>query len=182
MVTIRRELPDDAERVAGVHVRAWQAGYAGIIPAEVLDRLNVNAWAERRREWRTADDDHPFTTYVVEGPHDVEGFVSVGPYRNDQNHDDLDPVYGEILAIYVDPAHWGTGVGRALMTAACDHLADGGRNQLRLWVLEENARARRFCERAGLTADGERTTYTIPLSGGRDPVALEEIRYAAVIG
>ena len=118
MVTIRRELPDDAERVAGVHVRAWQAGYAGIIPAEVLDRLNVNAWAERRREWRTADDDHPFTTYVTEGPHDVEGFVSVGPYRNDQNHDDLDPVYGEILAIYVDPAHWGTGVGRALMTAA----------------------------------------------------------------
>jgi hypothetical protein len=38
MVTIRRELPDDAERIAGVHVRAWQAGYAGIIPAEVLDR------------------------------------------------------------------------------------------------------------------------------------------------
>src|SRR5918995_519107 len=118
MVTIRRELPDDAERIAGVHVRAWQAGYAGIIPAEVLDRLNVNAWAQRRRDWGTA----------------------------------------------------------------CDHLADGGRNHLRLWVLADNARARKFYERAGLAADGESTTYTIPLSGGRDPVALEEIRYAAVIG
>src|ERR671912_596226 len=100
MVTIRRELPDDAERIAGVHVRAWQVGYAGIIPSEVLDRLNVNAWAQRRRDW-------------------------------------------------------GTGVGRALMTTACDHLADGGRNHLRLWVLADNARARKFYERAGLAADGE---------------------------
>src|SRR5688500_1502703 len=140
MVTIRRELPDDAERIAGVHVRAWQAGYAGIIPAEVLDRLNVNAWAQRRRDWDTADDDHPFTTYVAEVPCDVEAFVSAGFYGNDQDHVELVPVYGEIVAMYVDPEHWGTGVGRALMTTACDHHADGGRNQLRLWVLADNSR------------------------------------------
>jgi len=182
MVTIRRERPDDADAIADVHVRGWQAGYAGIIPEEVLARLDVAAWAERRRQWRTADADHPFTTYVAEGPRGIDGFVTVGPYRNGQNHEDLDPVYGEVLALYVDPPRWGAGIGQALMTAGCDHLAAENRNDLRLWVLEDNARARRFYERAGLTADGERQTYLIPLPGGRDPIALEEIRYSAVIG
>jgi ribosomal protein S18 acetylase RimI-like enzyme len=182
MVTIRRERPDDADEVAGVHVRGWQVGYAGIMPAEVLTRLSVAAWAERRRQWRTADADHPFTTYVAEGSAGIEGFATVGPYRNGQDHEDLDPAYGEILALYVEPERWSTGVGRALMAVACDHLVDAGRPQVRLWVLEDNARARRFYERSGLAPDGERQTYAVPLSGGRDPVALEEIRYAAVIG
>lgn len=182
MVTIRRELPDDAEQIAGVHVRGWQAGYAGVMPSEVLDRLNVNAWAQRRREWGTADPDHPFTTYVAEGPHGIEGFVSVGPYRNNQDHEDLDPVWGEVLALYVDPPRWSTGVGQALLATGCDHLAAEGRGHLRLWVLEEATRACRFFEHAGLTADGERQTYTIPLAGGRDPVALDEVRYTVAIG
>jgi ribosomal protein S18 acetylase RimI-like enzyme len=178
MVTIRRERPDDADAVAGVHVRAWQAGYAGIMPDEVLSRLNVAAWAQRRRQWRTADDDQPFTTYVAEADDgEAVGFATVGPYREGQDPDDLDPAYGEILAIYVDPACWGAGVGRELLAAARASLAEAGHDTARLWVLEDNARARRFYDRAGFAPDGERSTYTIQLAADRDPVALEEIRY-----
>ena len=36
MLTIRREEPDDAEAIARVHMHGWQAGYAGIMPDEVL--------------------------------------------------------------------------------------------------------------------------------------------------
>jgi ribosomal protein S18 acetylase RimI-like enzyme len=180
MVTIRREQPDDAEAVAAVNVRSWQTGYAGIMPDEVLARLDVAAWAQRRRDWRTAEGDQPFATYVAEADDgSVVGFVTVGPYRQGQNHEDPDPAYGEILAIYVDPAHWGSGIGRQLMATARAALAGRGATTMRLWVLQDNARARRFYERAGMAPDGERSTYTVQLSADRDPVGLDEIRYVA---
>jgi ribosomal protein S18 acetylase RimI-like enzyme len=182
MVTIRREHPDDAEAVAGVNVRSWQRGYAGIMPDELLSRLNVAAWAQRRRDWGTADGDHPFTTFVAEADDgSVVGFVTVGPYRQGQDHENLNPAYGEILAIYVDPMHWGSGIGRELMATARAALAGEGKTTVRLWVLEDNARARRFYERAGLAPDGDRSTYTIQLTADRDPVGLDEIRYVGPV-
>ncbi|MFE9956806.1 GNAT family N-acetyltransferase [Micromonospora sp. NPDC005299] len=179
MRTIRREEPDDAEAIARVHIRGWQAGYAGIMPAEVLDRLNPLAWAQRRRDLGTADPEHPFTTLVTEVDGTIEGFTTFGPYRNNQDRGDLDPAYGEILAVYLDPARWGSGTGQALLTAARAGLAERGFPEYRLWVLADNARARRFYERAGLSADGEESTYAVPLHGGRDPVRLRELRYTA---
>ncbi|SBT53396.1 GNAT family N-acetyltransferase [Micromonospora auratinigra] len=179
MLIIRREEPDDAEAVARVHVHGWQAGYAGIMPDEVLRRLNPAAWAQRRRDVGTADPDHPFTTLLAESDGVVTGFVTFGPYRNDQDRDDLDPAYGEILGMYLEPAWWGTGTGRALFAAARTGLAERGWTEYRLWVLADNARARRFYERAGLSADGVESTYPVPLAAGRDPVRLRELRYAA---
>ena len=179
MLTIRREEPDDAEAIAGVHIRSWQAGYSGIMPDEVLGRLNVRAWAQRRRDLGTADPEHPFTTLVTEVDGVVTGFATIGPYRNNQDRADLDPTYGEIVTMYVEPARWGTGTGRALLGAARAGLAERGWVEYRLWVLAGNDRARRFYERAGLSPDGEVSAYTMPLSGGRDPVRLAELRYTA---
>ena len=183
MVTIRPEGPDDAEAVAGVHVRAWQACYAGIMPDEVLSRLNVAVWAQRRRDLGTADGDHPFRTLLAEADDAaVIGFTTVGPYRNNQDRDDLDHRYAEILTMYVEPAHWGTGAGRELMAAAVAELTGRGWAEVRLWVLADNRRARRFYERAGLAADGETSTYELQRSVGRPPLGLTELRYAARLG
>ena len=181
MVQIRPEAPDDAEAIAAVHVRAWQAGYAGIMPDEVLARLNPAAWAQRRREVGTAEPEHPFTTLLAEESGTLAGFATYGPYRIDQDRDDLDPRYGEILSMYVDPPRWGTGVGGALMTAALAGLRERGWRELRLWVLEENTRARRFYARAGLVPDGGRSTYELQRSGGRPPLGLAEIRYTGLV-
>ncbi|MFI6759531.1 GNAT family N-acetyltransferase [Micromonospora sp. NPDC050417] len=182
MLTIRPEEPADAEAVASVHVRTWQAGYAGIMPDEVLARLNIQAWAQRRRDVGTAEPDHPFTTLLAERDGTVIGFTTFGPYRNNQDRDDLDHAYGEILTMYVDPEHWGTGVGRELMNAGLTGLTGRGWRDIRLWVLEENERARRFYERAGLVTDGERSTYEIHRTAGRPPLGLIELRYAARLG
>ncbi|MBB4957405.1 GNAT superfamily N-acetyltransferase [Micromonospora polyrhachis] len=190
MVAIRLERPDDALAIAGVHVRAWQAGYAGIMPAEVLDRLNVAAWAQRRRERGTAEPEHPFRTLVAtaddsdsdsdsDSEEIVVGFATVGPYRTGQDPEDLDHRYGEILTMYVEPTRWGTGIGRALLAAAVTELAGRGWTELRLWVLAENSRGRRFYERAGLAPDGDRTVFRLQWSRGRPPVGLVELRYAA---
>lgn len=178
MLTIRREEPDDAEAVARVHVHGWQAGYAGLMPDEVLARLNVTAWAQRRRDVGTADPDHPFTTLLAEVDGALAGFTTFGPYRNNQDRADLDPAHGEVVAMYVEPAHWGDGTALALLAAAHAGLRERGWADYRLWVLEGNHRARRFYQRAGLSPDGERSTYPVPLAGGRPPVGLVELRYA----
>ncbi|MFF5214872.1 GNAT family N-acetyltransferase [Micromonospora sp. NPDC000442] len=177
MPSIRREQPDDAEAVARVHVRGWQAGYAGIMPDEVLNRLNPVAWAQRRRALGTADPDHPFTTLLAEEHGTLVGFTTFGPYRNNQDRGDLDPAYGEVVSLYVTPDHWGDGTARALFAAARAGLRESGWTEYRLWVLADNDRARRFYERAGLSPDGERSTYPVPLSGGRPSIGLVELRY-----
>ena len=102
VLTIRRETADDAEAVAGVQVRTWQAAYAGIMPAELLAALDRAAWAERRRHWCAAYSDQ-FTTLVAEADDVIVGFATIGPYPNRRDNEHVDPGYGEILAIYVEP-------------------------------------------------------------------------------
>ncbi|GAA1854598.1 GNAT family N-acetyltransferase [Asanoa iriomotensis] len=175
MVTIRPETLDDTPAVAALHVRAWQSGYAGIIPAEVLAALDPEQRAAQRR---TSYGKDVFQTLVtLDGP-TVVGFATIGPYRDQQDRTALDPTVGEVLAIYVEPARVGTGVGRALMTRALAELTGAGYQEVRLWVLDANARSRRFYAKAGFAADGERATYTVTLPSSGDPVLLPELRYA----
>ena len=105
---------------------------------------------------------------VAEANGEIVGFASVGPAVDT----DAD---GELYAIYVLPAHWGTGFGRALIQAGEDRLRELGHQQAVLWVLEDNPRARRFYEHAGWTTDG--TRRPIEVFG----VSVPEIRYAKTL-
>ena len=172
MLVVRAMTDADVDAVAEVHVRTWQAAYAGIMPAAVLDALDPAVSAARRRERKLPDGAR---TVVADEDGQVVGFASFGPYRVQGTKDDYDYGYGEVYAIYVRPGHWGTGAGRALMAAAREGLA--GYPEFRLWVLEDNHRARRFYEKAGLVPDGEREFYTPP--GAQEKLA--EIRYSASI-
>jgi ribosomal protein S18 acetylase RimI-like enzyme len=170
MVEIRELTDADIDPVAAVHVRSWQKGYAGIVPAEVLDALDPARFAARRRELSVPAGAR---TVVADDAGTIAGFVSFGPGRVPQQHGEYDRSAGEIYAIYVDPDRWGGGVGRLLIAAAIDGLTPDY-PEMRLWVLEENHRARRFYERAGMAPDGARELYRPP--GGDTEVP--EIRYS----
>jgi GNAT superfamily N-acetyltransferase len=171
MVEIRALAETDIDAVAALHVRTWQAGYAGIVPAAVLDALDPVALAARRREQPAP----PGARTVVADDHGtIVGFASFGPYRVQGEDDKYDPAAGELYAVYVDPDRWGGGTGRRLIAAARGALAADGYPEMRLWVFEENHRARRFYERAGMAPDGDREFYT-PRGSTAE---LPEIRYA----
>ncbi len=76
----------------------------------------------------------------------------------------------ELYALYVHPAWWSTGTGRTLMDRVLARTARAGHSCITLWVLQDNARARRFYERAGFAADG--TSNILDRLGG-----VTEIRY-----
>jgi GNAT superfamily N-acetyltransferase len=152
---IRQGTRDDAQGVARVQVRTWQAAYAGLLPSDGLSRMSVDRAAE---QWQA----HP--PLVAEQDGEIMGFVSMGASRDD----DAD---GELFAIYVEPGRWGTGVGRALIDAAEARLRERGYRDVILWVLEDNSRARLFYEAAGWQADGGRRP--IEIFG----VSFPEVRY-----
>lgn len=91
---------------------------------------------------------------------------------------DADHPGGEIYAIYVDPGHWGHGVGRRLLTDAVSYLTGVGLTPVRLWVLTGNVRARRIYEEYGFRSDN----LTKPFFRERDGRTVEstETRYTLV--
>jgi ribosomal protein S18 acetylase RimI-like enzyme len=169
MVEIRPIAEADYDAVAAVHVRSWQVAYAGIVPADYLAALDPAALAaRRRRQVAEAPPGAGIMVAVDEGR--VIGFATCGPNRDEPGH-------GELYAIYVDPGHWDRGAGRLLIEAAKASLRAGGWTDMLLWVFEDNHRARRFYERAGLAPDGTRQTWTPDGS----EVELPELRYATAL-
>jgi ribosomal protein S18 acetylase RimI-like enzyme len=168
---VRHAVPGDATALALVHVRTWQAAYAGLIPQDYLDSLDP---AQRETRWQRWLDEvrPPSAVLVSEGSGDVPaGFVAMQPSRDPG----ADAATGEITAIYLLPSHQGRGAGRELMAAAVDHLTASGFLRATLWVLETNVVARRFYEAAGWLPDG---TSKVDASRG---FPLDEVRYCRAL-
>jgi GNAT superfamily N-acetyltransferase len=163
MVTVRQARTADAPAMGRLHVRAWQAAYRGQMPDGDLDSLRAD---ERAAGWeRYLGRERPRGAILVaEQAGEVVGFANLGPAEDPEGA-------GELYALNVDPAHWGTGAGRALLEAAQAELARLGFAETVLWVLPANARARRFYEIAGWAGDG--TERTVDVLGAVVP----EVRY-----
>jgi GNAT superfamily N-acetyltransferase len=158
---------EDAAGIARVHVAGWQAGYAGLLPQGYLDGLSVDERAGRWAAILSEPDARILATVVADRGGDIAGFATVGRSRDD----DADASVGELWGIYVDPRHWGTGVGHALHERAIQALQAADLTTATLWVLRGNDRAARFYRRQGWVADG------VTKTDWRDDVRLDEVRY-----
>jgi ribosomal protein S18 acetylase RimI-like enzyme len=165
----------DVTEIAMIHVRSWQAAYRGLMPQDHLDGLDPAARAVRwQRNLEALDWSTSGVLVVTAAPETasagsgIVGFAGYWPTRDD----DDDPVRtGEVTAIYLHPDAWGQGLGRQLMTATLASLAVAGYREATLWVLRDNARARRFYSQAGWAADGGAKTDDL------DGFPLLEVRY-----
>ena len=155
---VRTATPDDADDIARVQQETWRVAYAHVFPAAELATEFIDAG-----RWRRNIETPPpgWSTFVAGEP--VVGFACVGPSRDEHG-------VGELYAIYVHPDAWSTGAGRELIERAEEQLVRRY-DDATLWVLQENARARRFYERAGWRHDGGRKEYE------RWNVRTPEIRY-----
>lgn len=176
---VREMTAADIDAVAELRVRAWQYAYTDLLPRPFLDAMSVEDDADRRRETfaehaRTGTVSH----LVTESPEGtVTGWAALGPYRSEGAHTNAGhraSECAELYAIYVHPRLLGTGLGRALMASSLERAAQQGFTRVRLWVLEGNARARRYYERAGFAPDGAADTYDVDGDGTLVPI----VRYA----
>ncbi len=124
---------------AYVHWKAWQEAYPGLVSPAYLEKLSLEKCEEIAFRW-------PENTLVAKDGERVLGFVCYGGGGEEA------PDTGEIFALYVLAAYYGTGLGRRLMDAGLEQLRDC--DQIRLWVLQGNERAIRFYEKCGFRPDG----------------------------
>lgn len=138
---IRPTRRDELRATEEVRVASWRAAYRGIVPDHALDALVVTPekvdWLEQRY------DAHEVSSLVAVDEGRVVGMAFHGPCRDDDRWGEP-----ELYALYVLPSHWGTGAGQRLLDAA--------RPVTSLWVLADNARARRFYARNGFRPDAEK--------------------------
>jgi len=172
MLRIRRATIDDSEQIALAHLRTWQAAYAQVLPAGYLAAFDPAEWTQRRRRL-LAGRVPPAEVFVAEVDGEIAGHAAAGSFR-DEDGINVEGI-GEIMAIYVVPERWSTGVGLALMRTAVDHLVAHGLIEIRLWVIAGNPRARRFYERFGFLLDG--ASRTEPIVGHEDAQPIKHVRY-----
>src|SRR4051812_42951188 len=104
---IRFATPSDADQIATIHVEAWRAAYANLVPASILTSLSVTT---RAQGWRRGIESDPKHVLLAEADNRVAGWIALGSCRDGDSKSD-----GEVYAIYVRPDRWRGGFGRALM-------------------------------------------------------------------
>jgi len=139
---ITRASADDATAIAYILVKSWQVAYRGIMPDELLDNISVK---QREEGWRlhlkSAGE-----AYLVRSSSAAIGVIEISDFR------DAIPEFsgwGEIPVIYLLPEYYGLGLGGRLMQFALVLLAERGRENVGIWVLEKNTRAIGFYQKHG---------------------------------
>ncbi|MDQ3865627.1 MAG: GNAT family N-acetyltransferase [Actinomycetota bacterium] len=145
---IRPGRGEDAPAVAAVFSEAARAGWSRLFPPAWFDALDAAPERFRRDlegfEWAEV--------LVAEEDDEILGFATVRPSADG----DADETVGELHMLYVRPAVWGRGVGRALLAEAVAAIARRGFGEATLWTEARNARPRRVYEAAGWRLDGPR--------------------------
>jgi Acetyltransferases len=157
-----------AGEVGSILVAAWKAAYKGIMPDDYLEALSTEKRTQRVKA-SIAENNESIYLFFVDGK--PGGTAILNQYRG-EGASDAD---GEISAFYFLPEHWGHGFGKRAMDFCLNCLARRGYGNIRLWVLEENVRARRFYEKCGFAFDGTRSRIHV----GKP---LMDLRYQKTIG
>lgn len=159
---VRPAIIADASALARVHVAAWRAAYAGVMPDAYLAGLDEARFA---RGWESALGDG-MTFVGISDDGRIDGFATAGAAR-----DSDPPCTGQLWVLNLHPEAFGSGLANALHTAATAWLVGDGHEAAYLWVARDNPRARRFYEREGWSADG------IAQEEPFGAVAVPEVRY-----
>ncbi|WP_130863231.1 GNAT family N-acetyltransferase [Bacilliculturomica massiliensis] len=150
---------DDRGSISKVYEESWKYAYKGMIPQDYLDSIQEGRWI-------TNLENSDWSTLVCIEDEKIVGTSSFSRSRFQQF-----PGWGEIISIYLLTDYMGKGLGKALLDSVIVEMRKMGHENLFLWVLEENLKARHFYEKAGFLMTDD---YLDDNIGGKE---LREICY-----
>lgn len=153
--TIRPARVNDAAAIAGIIIASWRVAYKEVLSPESLNSLSLS---ERTECWRQRLQEETWPTLVCEAEKKVVGFAC---YSACEDEDKAATPTGEIVAIYLNPAYFGKGLGVEMFKVACAELSQQGLTELVVWVLEGNELGIAFYEKMGLSPDGSKKRDTM---------------------
>ncbi len=151
---VRRATPDDAEAVVSIHYQAWLDAYLpiveGLTEADIKERFHYDDvdglkehTATARERLASPETNTQMFLHVSEDIQVTDGFIVAGEKQKGE-----DKGKKMILALYVDPAAQGKGVGSHLMEAALKYM-QADVNEIELGVVSTNQKAISFYEKHG---------------------------------
>lgn len=145
---IREAVPADAAAIQTVARKTWHEAYDEILDPDAVEE-KIDEWYDRDR-LRTSirNDDSPFFVAVTD---DIVGLAQGG--RSESG-----PADASVYRIYVDPDHWGEGIGSKLLGEVLDQLRDDGYDSVWLAVIATNEVGRSFYEKQGFREENVRMT------------------------
>lgn len=161
-VTVRPATEADVEAVQSVAEAAWHAAYADLLDEAVMDDLLEFGYAPSAL--RDLIESDTLELFVAAGEDGVRGYASCEP-----------PEAGSVgrISIYVQPDHWGKGIGTSLFERGRKYLHDQGATRMEDRVLAANEAGNAFyskhCEQVRETTvemGGDRydaNVYSTPL-------------------
>ena len=165
MYFVRIANPEDAPKLAKLHVDTRLVAYQGQMFDSLLDGQNVE---RREAYWRGRLKQSGGAVFVIESD-DIVGFCDLVPSRDKG----ADPKkVGEIAAIYVLSDGWRKGAGRALGYYVLEKARKNRFEAVTLWVLASNSEAMRFYESFGFARDG-----AFKIETAADGSHLHQLRY-----
>lgn len=150
---------DDRVEISKIYEESWKFAYRGILPQNYLDSISQGRWVSNL-------DEQGRKTLVCIDEGRMVGVCSFCKSRLERLQG-----WGEIISIYLFPEYIGKGYGKILMKTALSELKKRGYENVFLWVLEENIRARNFYERFGFLPIDDFSDDNI---GGKE---LRKVRY-----
>lgn len=138
----------DATEIARVQTASWQSSYRGILPDSILDTMDPVRRIGSRRE--ILQDSAALNLVAYDTTHgDLVGFANAGPSRRQGQ------LVGELYEIYILDRAKRYGLGRELFDVVSDWCRSRHMATMVVWVLENNAHARRFYEAMGGQVSGQ---------------------------
>lgn len=134
--TVRRARNRDVEGIHRVAGRTWRATDGDVLGEETVETVPESGYAAG--SIRDTVDARDTSLFVVRADDRVVGYASTEPIDG-----------GTIgnLAVYVDPDHWGEGLGERLLDRAMAEMRDSGRDRVRDHVLADNDVGNAFSEK-----------------------------------
>jgi len=139
---IREARPGDAEGIARAHTASWRTSYRGILPDDILARIDVD---QRTASWQKTLQDRSVLTLVAVDTthHDIVGLCDAGRNRSRTSH------AAEVYRFYLEHHARRHGLGREMFEQVTGWLRGQQLASLIIWVLDGNHHARRFYEAMG---------------------------------
>lgn len=144
MTEIREARAEEGQMLAAVQELASVAALGHIFPPELYPYPRAAVQAR----WLAAAAEPGTRTLIALGEDEPLGAALVSEEW--------------LEGLYVIPERWGTGLADELHDRALEVVRDLGSRRCQLWVLEDNARARRFYERRGWRENGETRVVEYP--------------------
>ena len=143
----RQPVPTDAGRIQELVESSMTTSYR--LSPQQITAITDDQFAEDSLSRKL--DGSETVLRVVETGEDMEGDVIIGVVEGR-----VEGSEGEINWLFVDPEHWGKGIGSELFETMAETLRDRDAEGVRATVLEANSDGHQFVERFGFERTDER--------------------------